>query len=122
MTPTTFVEASTTLLAQLANPAARALALAAAAGLGLAAFRVKATNVRLVTWTAVLYSALAIPLLAWMLPSLPISTPSFAQSMFQYVSHNRIFGAITEQASAKETSAPQAAERRKNAAHGASRG
>ena len=32
MTPTTFVEASTTLLAQLANPAARALAVAAAAG------------------------------------------------------------------------------------------
>ena len=80
MTPTTFVEASTTLLAQLANPAARALAVAAAAGLGLAAFRVKATNVRLVTWTAVLYSALAIPLLRSVLPSLPVPAPSFAQS------------------------------------------
>jgi beta-lactamase regulating signal transducer with metallopeptidase domain len=116
MTPTTFVEASSTLLAQLANPAARALALAAAAGLSLAAFRVKATNVRLLTWTAVLYAALAIPLVAWMLPSLQVPTPSFAQSVFQSVRQNRIFGAIAEQASAKESTPPQAAERRENAA------
>src|ERR1700733_13547375 len=122
MTPTTFVEASTTLLAQLANPAARALAVAVAAGMGLAAFRVKATNVRLVTWTAVLYSALAIPLLGSVLPSLPVPTPSFAQSVFQNVRQNRIFGAIAEQASAKNSSSLQAAERRRNAAHSASRG
>jgi beta-lactamase regulating signal transducer with metallopeptidase domain len=122
MTPTIFVEASTTLLTQLANPAARALAVAATAGLGLAAFRVKATNVRLVTWTAVLYSALAIPLLGWVLPSLPVPTPSFVQSVFQNVRQNRIFVAIAEQASAKDGSSLQAAERRKNAAHGASRG
>jgi beta-lactamase regulating signal transducer with metallopeptidase domain len=122
MTPTTFVEASTTLLAQLANPAARALAVAVAAGMGLAAFRVKAPNVRLVTWTAVLYSALAIPLLRSVLPSLPVPTPSFAQSVFQNVRQNRIFGAIAEQASAKNSSALQAAERRGNAAHSASRG
>jgi beta-lactamase regulating signal transducer with metallopeptidase domain len=130
MTPTTFVEASTTLLAQLANPAARALALAAAAGLGLAAFRVKATNVRLVSWTAVLYAALAIPLLAWMLPSLQVPAPPFVQSALQSVRQSRIFGATAEQASAKESSARAVAERRKNAAYslprasrgGASRG
>jgi beta-lactamase regulating signal transducer with metallopeptidase domain len=130
MTPTTFGEASSTLLAQLANPAVRVLALAAAAGLGLAAFRVKATNVRLLTWTAVLYAALAIPLAAWMLPSLQVPTPSFARSVFQSVRQNRIFGAFAEQASAKENAPPQAAERRENAAHslprasrgGASRG
>jgi beta-lactamase regulating signal transducer with metallopeptidase domain len=122
MTPTIFVDPSTTLLTQLANPAARALAVAAAAGLGLAAFRVKATNVRLVTWTAVLYSALAIPLLGWVLPSLPIPTPSFAQSVFQNVGQNRIFRALAEQASAEDSSSPQAPERRKNAAHGASLG
>jgi beta-lactamase regulating signal transducer with metallopeptidase domain len=122
MTPTTFVEASPTFLAQLANPAARALALAAAAGLGLAAFRVKATNVRLVTWTAVLYAALAIPLLAWMLPSLHVPTPSFVQSALESVRQRRVFDAISEQASAKESSRPSAAERRKNAVHGASRG
>jgi beta-lactamase regulating signal transducer with metallopeptidase domain len=122
MTPTTLLEASTTLLAGLASPAARALALATAAGLGLAVFRVKATNVRLVTWTAVLYTALAMPLLGRMLPSLPVPTPSFVQSVFQSVSQIRIFGAVAEQVSARESSSPQAAERRQNAAHGASRG
>ncbi|MGA9981537.1 MAG: M56 family metallopeptidase [Candidatus Sulfotelmatobacter sp.] len=122
MTPTTFVEASTTLLAQLASPAARALALAAAAGLGLTAFRVKATNVRLVTWTAVLYAALAMPLLAWMLPSLPVPTPTFLQHALNSVRQNRIFNTTAapssmEQVPAKEVSPPQAAERRQNAAH-----
>src|ERR1035441_3570232 len=47
MTATAALQTSSTLLAQLANPAARALALGAAAGLGLAAFRVKATSTRL---------------------------------------------------------------------------
>ncbi|MFZ0956630.1 MAG: M56 family metallopeptidase, partial [Candidatus Sulfotelmatobacter sp.] len=116
MTPTTFVQASTTLLAQLASPAARALTLAAAAGLGLATFRVKATNVRLVTWTAVLYAALAMPLLGWMLPSLPVPTPSFVRSALQSVRQNRIF------ATTAEPSLPAAAtERPRNAAY-ASRG
>jgi beta-lactamase regulating signal transducer with metallopeptidase domain len=122
MTPTTFVDASTTFLAQLASPTARALALATAAGLGLAAFHVKDTNVRLVTWTAVLYAALAMPLLGWILPSLPVPTPSFVQSVFRNVRQNWIFGATAEQASANESSQSSAAERRKNAAHGASRG
>jgi hypothetical protein len=79
MTLTAVVDASTSLLAQLANPAARALALAGAAGLGLAAFRVKSTSARLFTWTAVLYAALAMPLLGWMLPALAVPTPSFLQ-------------------------------------------
>ena len=61
MIPTSGLQASTNLLAQLANPAARALVLGAAAGLGLAAFRVKTTSMRLFTWTAVLYAALAMP-------------------------------------------------------------
>lgn len=79
MTPTAAFQASADLLVQLATPAARALALAAAAGLGLAAFRVKATTVRLFTWTTVLYAALAMPLLGWLLPPLPVSTPAFLQ-------------------------------------------
>jgi hypothetical protein len=45
------------LLAQLADAAARSLALAAVAGLALAIFRVKATSARLVTWSTVLYAA-----------------------------------------------------------------
>jgi beta-lactamase regulating signal transducer with metallopeptidase domain len=82
MTPTAAIEASTSLLVQLANPAARALVLAGAAGLGLIAFRVKSTSVRLFTWTAVLYAALAMPVLGWILPSLPVPTPAFLQYGF----------------------------------------
>jgi beta-lactamase regulating signal transducer with metallopeptidase domain len=74
------IPGSTALLAQLANPAARALALGVIVGLGLALFRVKSTSLRLLTWTAVLYSALALPLLGWMLPPLPISAPVFLQN------------------------------------------
>jgi beta-lactamase regulating signal transducer with metallopeptidase domain len=79
MTPTAAIQASTNLLAHLANPAARALALSAFAGLGLAAFRVKSTSLRLFTWTAVLYAALAMPLLEQVLPPMPIPTPAFLQ-------------------------------------------
>jgi beta-lactamase regulating signal transducer with metallopeptidase domain len=74
--------ASTSLLAQLANPAARALVLSVMVGLALAAFRVKTTSLRLFTWTAVLYAALAMPLLQWMLPPLPIPAPAFLQNAF----------------------------------------
>jgi len=76
------VTASSNLLVQLASPAARALALAGAAGLGLAAFRVRSTSARLFTWTAALYAAVAMPLLGWLLPPLPVPTPAFLQSVF----------------------------------------
>jgi beta-lactamase regulating signal transducer with metallopeptidase domain len=71
--------ASTTILAQVANSALRALVLSGVAALGLAAFRVKATAVRLFTWTAVLYAALAMPLLQRVLPTLPVPTPAALQ-------------------------------------------
>ena len=77
MTPAPDLEASTNLLAQLADPAARALALAAAAAIALSVFRVRATSVRLFTWTAVLYAALAMPILGWILPPFPFPTPQF---------------------------------------------
>lgn len=73
------LDASTGLLLHLANPAGRALALACVASLALAAFRVKTTSVRLLAWTAVLYAALAMPLLGWMLPGLSFPTPAFLQ-------------------------------------------
>ena len=63
MTTTAAMQESGAFLVQLANPALRALALAAIAAAGLTAFRVKTTSVRLFTWTAVLYAALAMPLL-----------------------------------------------------------
>ena len=83
MTLTAEIPASTTLLVQLVNPAARVLALSVAVGLGLEAFRVKSTSLRLLTWTAVLYAALAMPLLGWMLPLLPIPAPGFLQNVSQ---------------------------------------
>jgi beta-lactamase regulating signal transducer with metallopeptidase domain len=79
MTPTTAFDASTSLLVQLANPAGRALALACIVGSALAAFRVKTTSVRLFAWTSVLYAALLMPLLGWMLPALRVAMPSFLQ-------------------------------------------
>ena len=73
---TTVVAGIPNLLTQVANPAARALALALGAGVALTAFRVKAASLRLFTWTAVLYAALSMPLLGWMLP--PLSFPALA--------------------------------------------
>ncbi len=71
--------ASTSVLAGVANSAVRSLALGGVAGLGLAAFRVKATAVRLFAWTAVLYAALAMPLLQWVLPAVSVLTPAVLQ-------------------------------------------
>jgi len=71
--------ASTSVLALLVNSAVRALALSGVAALALAAFRVKTTAVRLFTWTAVLYAALAMPLLQWILPTVPVPTPAILQ-------------------------------------------
>jgi beta-lactamase regulating signal transducer with metallopeptidase domain len=79
MTPTAALQASTSLLEQLASPAARSLALAGVAALGLAVFRAKATSARLFTWTAVLYAALAMPLLGWILPPLSVPMPELLQ-------------------------------------------
>ena len=74
------VPASSTLLLQLIPPAARTIALSGMLAFGLTVFRVKAPSLRLFTWTAVLYAALAMPLLEWMLPPLPIPTPAFLQT------------------------------------------
>ena len=69
-----------TALTDLISSAGRALVLAGVAAFGLAAFRVKNTSLRLFTWTAVLYAALAMPLLGRLLPPLSIPTPAFLQS------------------------------------------
>jgi beta-lactamase regulating signal transducer with metallopeptidase domain len=82
MTTIVVMQDSTSLLAQVAEPALRALALAGAAGVGLRVFRVKATAVRLFAWTAMLYGALAMPLLGWMLPPLAVPAPAFVAGVF----------------------------------------
>lgn len=68
-------------LVLLASTAARSLALAAIAVLALRALRVKSTDARLFTWTAVLYGSLGIPLLSLLLPSIPLPAPSFVQKI-----------------------------------------
>src|ERR1700674_3341442 len=107
--------APTTLLAQLAIAAARALALSMIVGIGLSAFRVRSTSPRLFAWTAVLYAALAMPLLQQMLPPLPIPAPALLEH--ELARARAGFSGTTGQAPPL-----RAAERRKNAAHGASRG
>jgi beta-lactamase regulating signal transducer with metallopeptidase domain len=79
MMPVISIADLASFLAQLAIPAVRVLALASIAGLGLTAFRVKAASLRLFMWTAVLYAALAMPLLGRVLPSLPVAAPAFLE-------------------------------------------
>jgi len=76
------LQASTKVLLHLLNPAVRALLLSLIAGGGLAAFRVRTASLRLFTWTAVLYAAMAMPMLQWMLPPLAIPAPAFLQNAF----------------------------------------
>lgn len=77
-----------TLLVQLAMAAARTTILAAVAGLLLAAFRVKATHIRLFTWTAVLYAGLGMPVLGGMLPSVSVPLPFAAPNAPAKIVHN----------------------------------
>jgi beta-lactamase regulating signal transducer with metallopeptidase domain len=90
MTITIATEGSPNVLAAIANPAVRAVLLAGAAGLGLTAFRVKATSLRLFTWTAVLYGALAMPLLGWILPTLSVPVPGFLQHQAAPILQNQV--------------------------------
>ena len=64
---------------QLADLAMRALTLAAVAGIALEVFRVRTTWLRLLAWKGVLYTALAMPVLAWLLPPVAVPVPSFFQ-------------------------------------------
>ncbi|MGO8732744.1 MAG: hypothetical protein ACLQVM_08115 [Terriglobia bacterium] len=71
------------LLRHLAEPALRALLLAALAGLALSVGRVKDAALRLAVWTALLYAALAMPFLAWVAPAVRLPMPALlaAQSV-----------------------------------------
>jgi beta-lactamase regulating signal transducer with metallopeptidase domain len=123
MITTAALQSSANLLAQLANPAARALALGAAAGLGLTVFRVKATSTRLFTWTAVLYAALAMPLLLWILPPVLIPAPTLLQNAWPSLQENDVPASRDVVVATVAQSMPlEAAERRQNTAHGTSHG
>jgi beta-lactamase regulating signal transducer with metallopeptidase domain len=70
------LSASTSLLARAAEPAARSILLACAVAILLSALRVKSVTPRLAVWKIVLYCALAMPVLGWVLPALPLSVPA----------------------------------------------
>jgi beta-lactamase regulating signal transducer with metallopeptidase domain len=67
------------LVSELVASGARSFVVAGVAAAGLAAFRPKASSLRLFTWTAVLYASLALPLLGWLLPPVQVSAPQFLQ-------------------------------------------
>ncbi len=75
----TLISAWSDVTGLLIDSALRATVLAAAAGIGLTAFRVKATSLRLWTWNAVLGAALAMPLLAGLLPVVSVPLPAGLQ-------------------------------------------
>lgn len=60
------------VMVHLADAALRSIVLACLAALLLLAFRVRHVTVQLAVWTAVLYAALAMPVLAWLLPAIPV--------------------------------------------------
>ncbi len=57
----------------LVDPAIRSAAFALAAGLSLLVFRVKDASMRLLAWTSVLYAALSMPFLGWLVPPVPVA-------------------------------------------------
>jgi beta-lactamase regulating signal transducer with metallopeptidase domain len=73
LTPHSFDSAL--LVSYVLEPALRSLALGGAVWLLLKVFRVRDVSFRLAAWTAVLYAALAMPLLGQVLPQLPVLVP-----------------------------------------------
>jgi beta-lactamase regulating signal transducer with metallopeptidase domain len=59
-------------LVLVAEPALRSIVLACLATLVLAGLRVRHVNLHLAVWTGVLYGALAMPLVVWLMPSIPL--------------------------------------------------
>lgn len=119
------IPAIDSFILQLAVSAVRSLAVAAVAGIALYAFRVKSPSLRLHAWKGVLYSALAMPVLALMLPPLGVPIPGFlvpntarmsrpvALSRVEYrpvVRHDTIASISTERASSAPKSTAEDAD------------
>jgi len=77
-------ELSTNVLLLLASASTRSLVVAGAGALALAAFRVRATSIRLFSWSAVLYIALGMPVLQLLLPPLPVFLPGLVRTPAQH--------------------------------------
>ncbi|HWT82351.1 MAG TPA: M56 family metallopeptidase, partial [Candidatus Methylomirabilis sp.] len=63
------------IVSYLLEPAIRSLLLAGLLAVVFAVLRVKSLSLRLTLWTGVLYAALAMPPLGWLLPALPLFLP-----------------------------------------------
>jgi bla regulator protein blaR1 len=75
------------LLAHLADAALRSVAMACLAAIVLAWARRKDAVLHLVIWRVVLYTALAMPLMAWLMPGLPLPLPAtLAKQQAQIIS------------------------------------
>jgi TonB family protein len=72
MTQTWIDSAASPVLASLAEPALRALVLAAMTGVALALLRVRRTSLKLCVWTVVLGAAFAMPMLDRVVPVVPL--------------------------------------------------
>jgi beta-lactamase regulating signal transducer with metallopeptidase domain len=103
MISSSIAHACSVLLAHLFAPALRSLLLACFAALALGAFRVKNIAARLAVWTAVLYVALAMPLLGVVLPSVSLAVPAAA---VRFVSQN--FGPLNSSRVSEEVVGIQA--------------
>jgi beta-lactamase regulating signal transducer with metallopeptidase domain len=78
------------LVSELLASGARSFVVAGVAAAGLAAFRPKATSLRLFTWTAVLYASLVLPLLGWLLPPLQVAVPEFLTHRIAATAHREL--------------------------------
>jgi len=78
------------LVSELVASGARSFVVAGVAAAGLAAFRPKATSLRLFTWTAVVYASLALPLLGWLLPPLQVAVPEFLTHRIAATAHREL--------------------------------
>jgi beta-lactamase regulating signal transducer with metallopeptidase domain len=63
---------ATAFLWVVASAAARSLLLAVVAGVSLAFLRLRNVSLRLAIWKAVLWSALVMPIVAWVMPPMPV--------------------------------------------------
>ena len=104
--------ASVALISGLGSAAARSFVLAGVAATSLALFRAKATSLRLFTWTAVLYTSLALPLLGAFLPPLQVSAPQFLQYQLATTKDDRGLVSITATRTRRATFTDEAAEGR----------
>src|SRR3954468_8325119 len=115
---TNFAPWSHGLVQVLVETALRNLILAAAVGLALALFRVKAAAMRLFAWSSFLYLALAIPVLSSLLPELLVPVPSILSSGLANTAAGSASISKRDQVSSTASAAPLAKRNRRKESGG----